>query len=224
MRIFNLLSPLFLLPSLALASDKRGLVQVDTQNPNDEKNFLADPTTIKWYYNYRSAPSSSISNLEFVPMLWGEPAASYDFATEVRKLLGKNDIKYVLGFNEPDMDRDVGGSNMSPERAVEVWKQMIQPLKDVGLKLGAPSTASTQGGKKWIKEFMEKCDNCTGSWCFRPSFLNGYNLRCVRIVDFIPLHWYGNFEGLSSHIGEVRAMFPDKDMWVTEFGYAHQSL
>lgn len=167
MRTLLLLPPLCLLPSLTAASDKRGLVQVDTKNPNDEAVFLSDPTTISWYYNYRSAPSASLSNLEFVPMLWGEPAANYDFATEVRGLLrdDKNNIKYVLGFNEPDMGRDVGGSNMSPARAVEIWKEMIEPLKDQGLKLGAPGVASTQDGKRWIKAFMEACDGCTGSLC-----------------------------------------------------------
>jgi len=170
----SLLPPLLVLPALASAAgNKRGLVQVETDYLQDEKIFITAPTTIGWYYSYHSAPSSSLAGLEFVPMLWGEPAtADYDFATEVRGLLrdGAHRIACVLGFNEPDMGRDVGGSNMTPARAAELWKRMIEPLKGDGLKLGAPAVAGSALGKAWLKEFVDKCDNCTGSSCSpRPS-------------------------------------------------------
>lgn len=64
--------------------------------------------------------------------------------------------------------------------------------------MGAPGISGSQTGKAWLKEFFGACKNCT--------------------VDFIPIHWYGNFEGFASFIGEIREMYLDKDLWITEFG------
>lgn len=43
-------------------------------------------------------------------------------------------------------------------------------------------------------------------------------------MDFIPLHWYGNFEGLASYVGEMRQAYPDKELWVTEMGFPFVDL
>ena len=58
----------------------------------------------------------------------------------------------VLAFNEPDMNHDVGGSNISPARAAEIWKKDVQPLKKEGIRLGAPAIAGTENGKQWLTE------------------------------------------------------------------------
>ena len=42
--------------------------------------------------------------------------------------------------------------------------------------------------------------------------------------DFMPLHWYGDFESMASYIGQVTAKYPKLPTWVTEFGYPDQSL
>uniref|UniRef100_L2FNZ9 F5 8 type c domain protein n=1 Tax=Colletotrichum fructicola (strain Nara gc5) TaxID=1213859 RepID=L2FNZ9_COLFN len=55
-----------------------------------------------------------------------------------------------------------------------------------------------------------------------PSHTSGDKKNCT--YDFLPVHWYDNFAGLASHIGERRANFPDAKIWVTEYAYAHQDL
>jgi len=42
--------------------------------------------------------------------------------------------------------------------------------------------------------------------------------------DFVTIHWYGNFEGLASHMGEYSAAFPNKTMWITEYNDNNQDL
>ena len=59
---------------------------------------------------------------------------------------------------------------MSVSSAVDAWTREIEPLKKLGVKLGAP--AVTQRGQDWLAQFMAACLNCT--------------------IDFIPLHYYGN--------------------------------
>ncbi|PUU78368.1 glycosyl hydrolase catalytic core-domain-containing protein [Tuber borchii] len=201
--MFLLLLLLLLTPIIAqTTSSKRGLVHIASGgHPSDDSIWITPPTTLTWYYNYNSRPTSSLSsgNLSFVPMLWGDH--NNTFVEDVR---GQEDVKWVLSFNEPDMGSNVGGSDITPVRAAELWKRDIEPLKGVGKELGAPAVSGSSTGMSWLKDFFNECDGCS--------------------VDFIPIHWYGNFEGLASHIGEVRAAFPNKTIWVTEFGWADQPL
>lgn len=102
------------------------------------------------------------------------------------------------------MDLSAGGSNITPQRAVELWRSTIQPLSADGVKLGAPAVSSAPAGTQWLQTFMKACTGCT--------------------VDFVPVHWYGSFEGLASHIGYLGVLFPGVEVWVTELGYAHVGL
>ncbi|KAF8461711.1 glycosyl hydrolase catalytic core-domain-containing protein [Kalaharituber pfeilii] len=201
---------------------KRGLVHVRSEeHPEDDEIWLKTAgdgahgapqegaNTLRWYYNYMSTPTFPVkkerddTGLEFVPMLWGYHANS--FLNDVRKLKAEGYmINYVLGFNEPDMSNDVGGSGVSPEQAALSWRSDIQPLRQEGVKLGAPAVASTEQGRIWLEQFVELCANCT--------------------FDFIPLHWYGDFQGLASHLGYYHAWFPNATLWLTELGFAHQEL
>lgn len=147
------------------ASSKRGLCYVDSlENTADSTIWFKEPTSLTWYYNYGSDPTPAIdSALEFVPMLWGPPASNYNFTADIIALLRDNKVpvKYVLGFNEPDLPKNVGGSDITPVLAAELWKDWIEPLAKEGLKLGAPGVSSALDGKKWLKEFLDECKNCT---------------------------------------------------------------
>ena len=55
-----------------------------------------------------------------------------------------------------------------------------------------------------LYRFITKCTSCT--------------------ISFIPIHWYGSFESFASHVGEYHQAFPGIPLWVTELGFAHQSL
>ncbi len=203
--VMSVLQPVF-----CNLSSKRGLIHIPiSQYPNDDKIWNSSPSSLNWYYNYNSTPSAFLqeSDLEFVPMLWGASAGDTDtsFVDDVRKQLSSGaNITHILAFNEPDAATH-GGSGIEPTLAATTWVREIEPLRELGIKLGAPGVTGSPRGFTWLEQFFAACDG-----------------RCT--VDFIPVHWYGNFEGLASHIGQVRATYQEWDIWITEYGHPYTSL
>ena len=192
-------------------SSKRGLVYVPSpKHPLDDRWWDSSTSDLTWYYNYGSQPSpafSNNSNFQFVPMLWGAPSSSSDttFLDDVTSLIkGGTNISYVLTFNEPD-GGDNGGSNVDAQTAAETWIREVEPLKKLGVKLGAPAVTGAPTGFNWLQNFFTHCaGNCS--------------------ADFLPVHWYGNFEGLASHVGQVNGTYQNMTMWVTEYAQDHATL
>ena len=191
----QLLSVLFLASSAFSqvtfsSSAKRGLPFVPSpQLPQDNQIWVEPGSDLTWYYNYMWAPSPEFSTIaqshfEYVPMIWGAPANDDDwnFLNNVTDMIkeGRN-ISHILGSNEPDGPWSQGGSNMSVSSAVHSWLREVAPLQKMGIKAGAPVV--TQRGFSWLADFMSECQNCT--------------------IDFIPLHYYGNFSGLQDLISTV---------------------
>ncbi|KAL1296821.1 hypothetical protein AAFC00_004447 [Neodothiora populina] len=201
----------------ASTSDKRGLVYVSSSdNSKDDKIWSGEGSDLTWYYNYQAFPTTVYiaSQLEFVPQLWGGPADPENdrsFYDAVKNLITDHmNITHVLGFNEPDATES-GGSGVSPQDAATVWKRQFEPLKrDYGVLLGAPAVTGGPSGHQWLQDFFTACSAISG------------NTSCE--VDFIPVHWYGNFEGLSSHVSQVNSTYANvSDIWVTEFACANCS-
>ena len=92
-----------------------------------------------------------------------------------------------MTYNEPDGTSSTGGSEISPSDAATNWISQIEPLRQLGVRTGAPAVTGSPGGFTWLSEFF---GNCTAK-----------GTNCT--ADFIPIHWYGNFEGLASHLGQV---------------------
>lgn len=209
LRLSLILPLILLLAALTHAqtsSPKRGLIYIPSAaHPNDDATFLSAPSSLTWYYNYQSLASPAVTGtsaaLQFVPMLWGDHANTF-----VADVLSQQhpSITHVLGPNEPDLASSVGGSAITPSRAAELWRAAIQPLAAHGVKLGAPAVSGSPAGVQWLQSFVGACGGCT--------------------IDFVPVHWYGSFEGLASHLGFVEALFPGRDLWVTELGFAHQDV
>ena len=210
-----LLIPFFPSTSAQKSSSKRGLVYIEPDSNHlkeaaDARFWDSPQSDLTWYYNYKSTSSIRFDNstkLEFVPQLWGAPATEDDmtFYNDVKGAIdgGKN-ITAVLAFNEPD-GYDSGGSNVAPELAARIWIRQIEPLKKKGVKLGAPAVTGSPGGFTWLQKFFTACaGNCS--------------------ADFIPVHWYGNFEGLASHVGQVNGTYKNMTMWITEYALDHASL
>lgn len=194
----------------SLSSSKRGLVYIPSSDSStDDTIWDASDSDLTWYYNYGASPTDTYdhSKLQFVPMLWGAPTSDTDttFYTTVKGLIdGGMTISYILSFNEPD-GCDNGGSCVDAQLAAQTWIREIEPLKKLGVKLGAPAVTGAETGFQWLQSFYTACaGNCT--------------------TDFIPVHWYGNFEGLASHVGQVNATYQNMTMWITEFADADDSL
>lgn len=201
------LSVLALLPSglgQISRSSKRGLVYVPSAKyPGDDVLWNSDTSDLTWYYNYGSTPSPAYDNatkLEFVPMLWGAPTDTSDntFLNDVTSQMnGGANVSYVLTFNEPDGQGN-GGSGVPADLAAQTWIREVEPLKKHGVKLGAPAVTGAPSGFAWLENFFSACNGSCSA-------------------DFIPVHWYGNFEGLASHVGQVRGTYPNMSIWVTEY-------
>ncbi|KOS22873.1 hypothetical protein ESCO_003348 [Escovopsis weberi] len=182
----------------ALPSAKRGLVFIPNPNwPQDSSIWIQPGSDLTWYYNYRSLPAEEYSHLpqsdfEFVPMMWGagpNPSTDSSFANSVVKLIHKGiNITHVLTFNEPDAPASWGGSNISPENATHAWAANILSLQKYGIKAGLPAVSGTPGGLAWLLQFVGNCTLVLGR---RFTY------------DFLPVHWYDNFDGLRRYVSEV---------------------
>ncbi|TAQ90566.1 hypothetical protein B7494_g1093 [Chlorociboria aeruginascens] len=237
MRPSIVLATIILLPTTLAAttfarSSKRGLIFIASlEHPSDNQIWVENNSDLTWYYNYGALPSSDYSNhsqatLEFVPMLWGGPPNASDttFVDSVTTLIkGGTNISHILTFNEPDGSTATGGSDVDPSLAASTWIREVEPLRKLGVKAGAPAVTGAPAGFTWLESFFTACadqgTNCT--------------------VDFIPVHWYGNFEGLASHIGQVVATYisplltlllliyssyPNTSIWVTEYALPNAAL
>ncbi|KAG4030689.1 hypothetical protein MFRU_011g01460 [Monilinia fructicola] len=194
------------------SSSKRGLVFVpNSKYPTDNQIWVQPGSDLTWYYNYGIAASPAYSNLtqeefEFVPMLWG---TSNTFLADTKSLIsdGRN-ITHVLTYNEPDGTSSTGGSAILPSAAAANWISQVEPLRKLGVKTGAPAVTGSERGFTWLGDFFDACaslgTNCT--------------------ADFIPVHWYGNFDGLASHIGQVRGTYPNTSIWITEYALSDSPL
>lgn len=196
------------LASMALAaSDKRGLVFVpDEDFPDDNKIWVRDGSAISWYYNYESLPSPAFSDLsqdefEFVPMMWGANSDNPEediWLNQVTDLMDSGtNITHVLGFNEPDAPFSWGGSDLTPEVAARAWVANFEPLAERGVKLGLPGCTGGWDSLPWLRQFLGNCSDIIST--------DDEKKNCTW--DFVPVHWYDNFAGLASHIGERRAEY-----------------
>lgn len=205
MALFGLLS----LAGLAYAaagesSSKRGLVFVpNDEYPKDNKIWVQSGSDLTWYYNYQDTPSPSYTDLsqddfEFVPMMWGVGANLDDtsFLDKVKSLMdGGTNITHVLGFNEPDGTTDTGGSGIQPSDAAQAWVANFEPLGKLGVKLGLPACTGGWSSMPWLEQFLSNCSALIST--------DDDTKNCTW--DYLPVHWYDNFAGLASHIGERRA-------------------
>lgn len=124
---------------ISVVTAQRGLIIINSAHEQmDLSKDLASPE-LQWVYNYSPQAASNhtydYGNLSFVPMLWGEDGSSTFLST----IKSGPQYDHILGFNEPDMTKELGGSELSVEQAVSIWQAQIQPLKSSGYKLGSPA-------------------------------------------------------------------------------------
>ncbi|KAN0096398.1 glycoside hydrolase family 128 protein [Hyaloscypha variabilis] len=193
-------------------SSKRGLVFVPSEtHPSDNQIWVEGTSDLTWYYNYGVSPSPAYSNrtqsdFEFVPMLW---SPSNDFLSSIKTMIsGGRNITHIMTYNEPDGTSSTGGSDVDPSVAATNWISQVEPLRKLGIKTGAPAVTGSPSGFTWLSQFFDACHsqgtNCT--------------------ADFFPIHWYGNFEGLASHIGQVAGTYVNKSIWITEYALNNDTL
>ena len=91
---------------------------------------------------------------------------------------------------------------MSPQFAVDMYRQHMMPFASRA-SLGAPAVTSDQSGGlvglNWLRDFMNRCGGCK--------------------IDFVPIHWYGNFDqegNFRDHVQNARNVAGGRKIWITE--------
>jgi hypothetical protein len=114
-------------------------------------------------------------------------------------------IRFVLGFNEPDGPFTEGGSQIDPVSAATRWLSDIEPLRAYNISLGAPAVTGSVRGLNWLQSFFTAC-----------------NGSCH--ADFLPIHAYGGLDVLQWFANTTHANYPNMTTWVTEYADNDQPL
>jgi hypothetical protein len=83
-------------------------------------------------------------------------------------MISNNEHAILHYFNEPDR------AGISPERAAEMWKEKMVPLRrEKGKKIVGPGCASDATGEAWLDDFMKRVEGIG------------------EPPDYLGLHYYG---------------------------------
>lgn len=177
---------------------KKGVCLVTGKQNKDSWRHKVAALKVSWHYCWNAKiPDAEPKGVEFVPMVWrysGNEKAFESRIREVMEMKRRHGATHLLGFNEPDRDKQ---ANMTVEQAIKAWP-VLQKTK---LRLGSPAPAKATG--PWLASFMKEAEK--------------RNLR----VDFICVHWYGepNPEQFIRHLNKVHQMY-GRPIWITEFAVA----
>ena len=175
-----------------------------------------------WFYDWGTTPRPQIADkcgvengLEFVPMIWG---AGFDLNSIKAWSDAHPNDRYVLGFNEPNLTGDHGGSAIPPAVAAEKWHEIEQFAKDNNLSLIAPAlnyspdivdgvhySTPDMWMDAWIKAYKE-------AYGTAPQY------------DYLALHSYmGSAEAMKPYIDNFAKKY-GKQVWLTEFASAPDGI
>lgn len=219
MRSLALLTSALLYNTLVLADDaksKRGLAYIGDSHESDNDLLSSAESPISWYYTWSLWPAPVVGDrITFVPLVPSPKDASNDgFGDQLARLPASS--THLLTFNEPDGTTDSGGSALTPEDAARSYVEHITPLRDAdggrAWKISHPSVTGSPRGLDWLRDFNASC----------------WELDKERgcPLDFVAVHWYGNFEGLEGWLDQLRDFYHDGDdkpsFWVTEVALAQE--
>ena len=160
-----------------------------------------------WGWNWDSSPAPAAGHktgtldVQFVPMLlsaidthtslWNENSAGYP---------------YLMGFNEPDMTTDKGGSQMDVGSCVQNWNTYMQPKASGSVKLISPGVTNnlddSNMGLHYLTSFLDQCKGCT--------------------IDVLAFHYYGKasdldyFKNTVQQFKNLQTQHGIPELWITE--------
>jgi hypothetical protein len=172
---------------------KKGMCLTTTKENNWVETLNA--MNISWHYSWggRINPDEP-QNIQFVPMIWKAAGNFTDLDQNIdylKPLVKSQKIHYLLGFNEPDGEKQ---ANMTVDEAIAAWPKLME----LGVPLGSP--ACVHADNDWMKKFITKASE-----------------QHYR-VDFITVHWYGgpNVAEFIGYLKKIHKMY-HKPIWITEF-------
>ncbi|MBN1127518.1 MAG: glycoside hydrolase family protein [Chitinispirillaceae bacterium] len=184
-------------------SFKRGLAY----GYNAPADLAAISPGVHWWYNWAVTPETAVADvyrtygMEFVPMAWG---AGFN-TTRLRTFLQSNpDVKYILGFNEPNFRSQ---ANLTPSAAAAAWPALEAIADEFNLEIVGPA--------------VNYCGDCVSengtSYTDPVVYLDDFFAVCPGCrVDYIAVHNYMCYRSaLQSYINRFYKY--GKKIWLTEF-------
>lgn len=169
-------------------SVKRGVCWDEKTQPLSREAADKLASGVSWVYNWGPTPrdvgSAAVGpgqRVAFVPMCWN---GSFDEASLRAYLTAHPGVKYLLGFNEPNISWASGGSSMTPQQAADAWPRIEKIADDFGLRLVAPAlnfSGDKVGGQVYATPY---------DWL--EAFLA---LRPTARMDCLCLHSYMDYAG-----------------------------
>ncbi|MBD5234765.1 MAG: hypothetical protein HDS65_11430 [Bacteroidales bacterium] len=231
LKAISLAALMLALPAVSSAkSAKRGAGWDDKAvTLNAHHASLLEPG-VSWVYNWGpDAANSEIysSDFCFIPMAWN---GGYN-ASRIRTWLTNHpEVKYLLGFNEPNF---ASQARMTPEDAVKAWPGLEAIAEEFGVKLVAPAlnfTDSQVGGRywdpyEWYDEFFRLYPDAKVDCLAMHCYMNWYSANTWLATEYFYADLYnprkdcyGHYPALVKFLDgfkEVNGHFPR--MMLTEF-------
>ncbi|MDY0104075.1 MAG: glycosyl hydrolase [Lentimicrobium sp.] len=210
---FNFLIALGYLLSITFlcAAQQRSYKRGVSWQLNNLEDIVALSRGVSWYYNWAVTTASSdiiylnhTDYVDFIPMAWNN---GYN-RTALRSFLAAHpNVKYILGFNEPNFKSQ---ARMTPTEAANAWPEIEALADEFNLKIVGPAVnyaasndAVTENGVtytdpfKYLDDFFVACPGCR--------------------VDYIAVHCYMNDpSALSWYVNKFIDRYK-KPVWLTEF-------
>lgn len=196
---------LFIIVNAQNRSEKRG---VSYQIPFVEDLEVLS-SGVSWFYNWGIVPHPDVVNdyqeyMDYIPMAWNN---GYN-RTDLRNFLTSHpNVKYILGFNEPNFTAQ---ANMTPSEAAAAWPELEAIADEFNLKIVGPAVnyapangAVSENGityidpYKYLDDFFAACPDCR--------------------VDYVAAHCYMNDpNGVEGFVNNFIQKY-NKPVWLTEF-------
>lgn len=208
-------------PASALPVNKESCKRGIAYGGNSSADLTVLSNGISWWYNWDQRPESGASSVnhslgvEFVPMIWGESHISRAMSTI------PSGLRTLLGFNEPNFGSQ---SNLTPDRAAELWPQLEQIAAAKGIGKIASPAVNYCGGSctdtnpiNWLKRFYAACrtryaNGCKVDYTAYHSYVCQLNWLQGKIQEFTNAH---NQALANSDPADDNDF--NKPIWLTEF-------
>ncbi len=194
----------------------RGAEDSDTIRKRNAARVAA--LNVAWNHSWglHLAPEQP-AGVEFVPKVWGIRSGPPrevserlvgQFRNHVVPHIRSGKVKRILGFNEPDREKQ---ANITVEQALAIWP-VLESLK---IPLCSPSCANTEG-----TDADDPANQGTGgNWM--PYFMSEVDRLGLR-VDYIGTHGYPgpNAKGFKAKLRRIHEKYGRRPLLITEFAVA----
>ena len=207
-------------------SDKRGVCWDEKSQQLSDAPIAKMAPGVAWIYNWGVAPTGSSSllgtEMSFLPMTWN---GDFD-ETKLRQYLTQHlgEVKYLLAFNEPNLQYSAGGAAMTPQQAANAWSKVEQVAADFGLEIVAPAL-NFSGDKvgdrvwdpfAWYDEFFRLVPDAKVDYLCFHSYMNWYSA-----VNWVASEYFYTDKDDNLMTPANRAKYPNLVAFMDNYKTAH---